>query len=573
MPKQTASPLARRSSRLRDTTSVTPDAEKDARSKKQKKDNSPTINLEDDDAMSVDTATANNASTELIATSYVTFLSLQVTVPPSKKGTETMREAFRQLFKILQEADKDAAMSFYKESITYDDKGFPTPANSKYVIESPDDIPLSVTAIGKYFFGARPNSKGGAIWTQIRLIHNVDIDTIIADTKDDFSEKKGRLSKQTIQHWDVECIGFLKNNHPDIDVSHLESYFIAALQKLNRNKPLLLGLKVKTPWDGKKRDPKASQVSFRNRVQAIHCECEGAYKSVTGKLLKSILASTSFQARYRCDTRLVPTFDRHASPYIQDKIKRCILQHDQFCKCVSSNTCEGIQSLDSKNTKLKKTLRQLILELPDAHFINIDLNWSNTGYSILFPKKYEVAAQERIANLGPYLHKAYGDNILPSLSPSMQEEISEVTWDKETGRPLTKLDRELDDILEGGTKLDYVDLSIIKDDEPDRPVAASNTFIPQLDNASISTFGTVKSSPKKRATASLPRTDSSHTIVSEMTMETLGSRVSMMETNFGEMKQMLSVLVANQMKNVGTAASPTNNASADASKTASALEG
>ena len=74
----------------------------------------------------------------------------------------------------------------------------------------------------------------------------------------------------------------------------------------------------------------------------------------------------------------------------------------------------------------------------------------------------------------------------------MQEDISEVTWDKATGRPLTKLDRELDDILDGGTKLDYVDLTLLQD-EPEHPNAPSDTFIPQLDDTSISTFGTVKS--------------------------------------------------------------------------------
>ena len=59
-------------------------------------------------------------------------------------------------------------------------------------------------------------------------------------------------------------------------------------------------------------------------------------------------------------------------------------------------------------------------------------------------KKHREAAQETIANLGPYLHKSYGDSILSSLPTDMQQAINKVTWDEETGRPLTKLDRELD---------------------------------------------------------------------------------------------------------------------------------
>ena len=122
-----------------------------------------------------------------------------------------------------------------------------------------------------------------------------------------------------------------------------------------------------------------------------------------------------FQQRYKCDVRLIPDYDRNSGPYIQDKIRRCIMQHAQFCKCVSSSMCEGIDHLDQSNKQLKKTLRQLILELPDAHFINIDINWSNSGYAIIYPIKYEEMAQERISNLGPYLHKAYGDSIIQSL--------------------------------------------------------------------------------------------------------------------------------------------------------------
>ena len=190
---------------------------------------------------------------------------------------------------------------------------------------------------------------------------------------------------------------------------------------------------------------------------------------------------------------MIPDFDRNSGPCIQDKIRRCITQHAQFCKCVNSITCDGIDHLDQKNKPLKKTLRQLILELPDAHLINIDLNWSNTGYSIIYPKKYEGIAQERIANLGPYLHKAYGDPILQSLSIEMKAQIHECTWDEETGRPLTKLDRELDDILQTGDDLDYLDITMITNEDI-RPsdVVTTETFIPVLDNNSVSTFGTVK---------------------------------------------------------------------------------
>ena len=116
---------------------------------------------------------------------------------------------------------------------------------------------------------------------------------------------------------------------------------------------LKLGLKVKTPWDGKKRDTK-KVVHFKDRVQEVHLQCEGKHTTITAKIVKAILQSPIFQQRYKCDVRLIPEFDRNSGPYIQERIRRCITQHSQFCKCVNSNTCEGIDHLDQKNKALKK---------------------------------------------------------------------------------------------------------------------------------------------------------------------------------------------------------------------------
>ena len=569
-----ATSTSQRNSRKRNAAPVSPDgvAGKGKTTRKNGKTNDP---LPDDDNMSVDTPDATNESTTLISTTYASFLSFQVTVSECKQGTSTMRTQFQNLFKIIKDADPDAVLSHYKTTTFHDNDGNLSPMAEKNVVIDAEDIPDSVTAMGKYFFGARPNSKGGSIWTQIRLLHDVPIDNIIADTREDFIEKAARLTLQPIQHWDVVSIGFLKNVHPDVDVNNLNHYLCEALTKQNRGIPLLLGLKVKTPWDGKKRDTKAPKTNFRDRIQAVHCECEGAQKSLTARLLKVILSSATFQLRYKCDARLVPTFDRNSSPHIQEKIRRCIVQHGQFCKCVNSNTCEGIEFLDVMNETLQKTLRQLILALPDAHFINVDLNWSNTGYSILYPKKYETAALERIANLGPYLHRAYGDPILVSLPADTQELIHEVTWDDKTGRPLTKLDRELDDILENGSNMEYVDLTMLAtiDERPDA-LRPSNTFIPDLDNGSISTFGTVKTKKKQSPSLSRKRstdnvTDSS-TVFSEMTIDTLGSRVTNMETDFSDMKAMLQILVARKSNDSTVAQPPAITTAADASQNASA---
>ena len=427
--------------------------------------------------------------------------------------------------------------------------------------------------MGKYFHGARPNNKGGTVWTQVRLLHNVEIENIIADTREDFIEKKGRLTIQSIQHWDVATLGFLKNVHPDVDVHQLSAFFTQALNSIHRSGELKVGLKVKSPFDGRKRDP-SKNIPYRDRIMAVHVDVEGAQKSISGKLIKQILASEAFLARYNCDVRLVPEYDRNAGPYIQDKVRRCITQHGQFCKCVESISCEGIDHLDQKNTALKKTLRQLILGLPDAHFINVDLNWTRSAFAILYPKKYEQAAKEKIANLGAYLHKEYGDEILQSLPVETQQVISEVTWDSETGRPLSKLDRELDDIIQDGENLEFVDISLLTNNS-ERPTSAipSDTFVPQLDTTSVSTFGTLSPArPAKQGVAisppSSPENDGT-TVMSAMTMET---KMSHLETRFDKIEDILHTLVGKA--SIGSPVTPPpTSATAGAATTAPAAGG
>ena len=80
--------------------------------------------------------------------------------------------------------------------------------------------------------------------------------------------------------------------------------------------------------------------------------------------------------------------------------------------------------------------------------------------------------------------------------------------------------------------------------EPTRPSEAttSDTFIPQLDTNTVSTFGTVKDTTTR--TIGLTRTQEDDaddkSILSRITLD---SRMSKMETEFSSMSDMLKILV------------------------------
>ena len=61
-------------------------------------------------------------------------------------------------------------------------------------------LPDSITAMSKFFFGCRPISDGGVIWSQLRLLHDDPIENIIADTRGDLEELDAGLSIQAIQY-------------------------------------------------------------------------------------------------------------------------------------------------------------------------------------------------------------------------------------------------------------------------------------------------------------------------------------------------------------------------------------
>ena len=79
----------------------------------------------------------------------------------------------------------------------------------------------------------------------------------------------------------------------------------------------------------------------------------------------------------------------------------------------------------------------------------------------MFPKKYESIAKGKIAHLGTYLHREYGDAVLASLPAEAQLVIQDTTWDDTLQRPVSKLDKELDDIITAGDAIEYVDIELL----------------------------------------------------------------------------------------------------------------
>ena len=123
-----------------------------------------------------------------------------------------------------------------------------------------------------FLSGAHLNPKRGKIWTNIRLLQTQPIENIVTDTREDFKEEDASIGLQYVQHWDVESISFLHRMHPDVDTDSLYVYLSAALKKLYPSTDLKLGVKVKTPWDGKKETLRKlfiSKIEYRQYIFSV----------------------------------------------------------------------------------------------------------------------------------------------------------------------------------------------------------------------------------------------------------------------------------------------------------------
>ena len=135
----------------------------------------------DDDSQKTEQATNNK---DLVHCED-SFLLFWVEVSESKKATEYMRSTFAKLFKILLDADETVCFTIFKTNHCLNDKKNHVNSASTFITNL-DQLPTSITALIKYYYGARSQSNGGVIWCQICLAHTSPIDNLITDTKEDF---------------------------------------------------------------------------------------------------------------------------------------------------------------------------------------------------------------------------------------------------------------------------------------------------------------------------------------------------------------------------------------------------
>ena len=89
-------------------------------------------------------------------------------------------------------------------------------------------------------------------------------------------------------------LGSLKNLYHEVDGPALQEFINNELHIVHWDDTYIVGLKVKTPYDGKKKP--ANPVKFKDRVHAFHVDTIGSVHKEVAATLKGILAGDAFQS-------------------------------------------------------------------------------------------------------------------------------------------------------------------------------------------------------------------------------------------------------------------------------------
>jgi hypothetical protein len=250
----------------------------------------------------------------------------------------------------MQDADDTVVILPYKPIASEEtENGIVIEANK--IIKSPDKLPSTVTALGKYIFRGRPISKGGTVYCIIRLSYDGDRETMLVYTEYEFRDNEIRLFIQSLQHHDSKMVGWLHFFNPECDIQYWSEWFSKALKEKNISSSGI-GLKSKFCFTGVKYNKNAPNKSTR----AIHLEVVRQEAEKIIPAFKNILRSTEFRKVYGTQVRLVPAFDRNNSPSVNNKIQRLILQHKNAMMCLSKKTIYYIDCLDSVESTTKLSM-------------------------------------------------------------------------------------------------------------------------------------------------------------------------------------------------------------------------
>lgn len=146
---------------------------------------------------------------------YQSFLKVRLEIQAHLEGATGASQSLGKLLNILQAAEKSTQLEIYKERML---------SPGKDALDKATLIPKQITSFQKYAYRAKPMKQGGTTWTNLKILHDVDIQEILADIKYECQDNNFGVSLQNIQHHDVQTIGWLLLLHDKVDIDFWQEF-------------------------------------------------------------------------------------------------------------------------------------------------------------------------------------------------------------------------------------------------------------------------------------------------------------------------------------------------------------
>jgi len=205
-----------------------------------------------------------------------------------------------------------------------------------------------------------------------------------------------------------------------------------------------------------------------------------------------------------------------------------------------------IQALDHPLVSMDNaTLRMTLMatKAPDGKplLLSMDCSWGSQGFSVVFPAKYRIKAQEFVEYLLKYLQHEHGEAVFHWFMPDAITKAREMGWDNKLQQPISQ------DGIDLKADLKLLDFEWCIRPEPpvkldltkENPVDMDNLSLPSF--KTINTPGTVAhpAGPTTQLKSpTLPKSTLPSTLLATVHLDdltadsTIASRLSSLETNW-----------------------------------------
>lgn len=426
-------------------------------------------------------------------------------------------------------------------------------------IHSFKDIPTSLFLFKKYFQKAKPNEKGGMIYTDLFLNHSKPIDALLGDMSWWLKKEKIDIYVKEIQSEATTRLGWLSFSFGEIHIKTLmtEISLLSQVAIAGRFKLIL-----EDHWD--------PDIDNEDRLKGVHLECTRSDERSARTRLKQLYLTDSTEYPLGIRMRLIPEYkDIEGNINNIKKVANLKAKKAHFLKALSYETSDIIMDLDITHSTLKLTLRGMVMsikswdEKPSTLFHGVNQSWKGSKIKFSYLPTHAYAAKMRIDGLIQYLRHKYGDDAIDFFVPGAVHSKSDWTWDDVNKVIINPMSKDLEMLDEADADYNFVPVvdnsSLVGTPVHHNAAALTSSHLERVvtgeDNDSMSTLGnnTYMSKvgfPRTIGTILRGSPMSGGYNISDQSFATMGTLVSQIEQNIKDMETNLAATINKSMEDM-----------------------